>query len=122
MAAAPGPTLTITGPDGRPQPVSFIPLPPTAAELASAPFFTLEDDISSDPDDHWLPDRPPVTSANMTIKEILAIIRRKLNITINSNRKKWDRKNWMRERLEAQKKRRIPTDELVAGGLVKKMK
>ncbi|PNP61270.1 hypothetical protein FNYG_13956 [Fusarium nygamai] len=120
MAAAPVPTLTITGPDGRPQAVSLIPLPPTAAELASAPFFTFEDAISSDHDDGWLPDRPQVNSADRTIKEILANIRCKLNATITLNRKKWDKQNWMRERLEAQKKRRIPTDELVAGGLVKK--
>ncbi|SCV58607.1 uncharacterized protein FFB14_15742 [Fusarium fujikuroi] len=78
MAAAPGPALTITGPNGRPK--------VTAA------------------------DRKP-----MTIKEILADIRRKVEADIEKSKKR------RRELFLDKKKQRVPTDELVAGGLVKKM-
>ncbi|EXL94935.1 hypothetical protein NOF04DRAFT_11097 [Fusarium oxysporum II5] len=66
--------------------------------------------------------RPKLTAANvkaMSIKEILASIRRKVNATIKLN--KMNKKKWRRARLADRMKRRIPTDELVTGGLVEKM-
>ncbi|KAF4442127.1 hypothetical protein FACUT_2235 [Fusarium acutatum] len=107
MAAALYSVMTITGPDGEPQPVSLFFPPPTATDLASAlNFFIPEDDISSVP----VADKKP-----MTIKDILANIRRKVEADIELNKERrravfWDKK-----------KKRIPTNGLVAGGLIKKM-
>ncbi|KAF5625028.1 hypothetical protein F52700_9403 [Fusarium sp. NRRL 52700] len=77
MAAAAAPTLTITGPDGHPQPVSLIPLPPTAAELDFlVSFLPLERDIALVPATP-LPSPPEVTAADKkprSIRETLATI------------------------------------------------
>ncbi|KAF5697352.1 hypothetical protein FGLOB1_12847 [Fusarium globosum] len=110
MAAPPDQTLTITGPNGQPQLVSLITLPITATELALAlanlPLPPVEDEVSSVP----AADRKPIT-----IKEILADIRRKVEADIEQNKER------RRELFLDKKKQRVPTDELVAGGLVKKM-
>ncbi|KAF4947781.1 hypothetical protein FGADI_10175 [Fusarium gaditjirri] len=85
MAPAPVPVLTITSPTGEQQPTSVLCFPPTEEELASTPdLFTVEDDISSAPASS-APGQPKLTSADvkaMTIKDILAIIRRKVEDTI----------------------------------------
>lgn len=52
----------------------------------------------------------------MTIKEILVCIRRKVEADTEQN------KNRKRELFLDKKKRRVPTDDLFAGGQVKKMK
>lgn len=66
MAAPPGQTLTITGPDGQPQLVYLIALPITAAELALAlanlPPPPVEDEVSSFPASPP-PGRPKVAAA-----------------------------------------------------------
>ncbi|CVK99320.1 uncharacterized protein FMAN_16177 [Fusarium mangiferae] len=122
MAAAPGQTLTITGPNGQPQLVSLIPLPITASELALAlsnlPPPPVEGEVSSFPASAT-PGRPKVTAADrkpITFKEILVCIRRKVEADTEQN------KNRRRELFLDKKKRRVPTDELVGGGLVKKLK
>ncbi|KAF5723305.1 hypothetical protein FMUND_1939 [Fusarium mundagurra] len=119
MATSPAPTLTITRPDGQPQAMSFIPLPPTAAELASLlNFLPPEVDIPQVPTNSP-PSRPQVTAADkkpLTIKEIMANMRRKVEADIERNKERRRAEFWDK------KKQRVPTDELVAGGLVKKMK
>ncbi|RBA17451.1 hypothetical protein FPRO05_02175 [Fusarium proliferatum] len=103
MAAPPDQTLTITGPNGQPQLVSLITLPITAAELALA--------LANLP--------PPQSRMKYPLflpLEILVCIRRKVEADTEQN------KNRERELFLDKKKRRVPTDDLFAGGQVKKMK
>ncbi|KAG4288654.1 hypothetical protein FPRO06_03476 [Fusarium proliferatum] len=102
MAAPPDQTLTITGPNGQPQLVSLITLPITAAELALA-----------------LANLPPPQSRmkypQFLPLEILVCIRRKVEADTEQNKnRKW-------ELFLDKKKRSVPTDDLFAGGQVKKM-
>ncbi|KAF5530966.1 hypothetical protein FMEXI_13206 [Fusarium mexicanum] len=127
MAAAPVPTLSITGPDGHPQPVSLIPLPPTAAELALLLKFLSPDVDIAPPGPLEVPAAGKFFSCHtnalkgasnektLTIREIMAKMRRKIEADIERNQER------RRAAFLNKKKRRIPTDELAAAGLVKKM-